>query len=130
MSVSLLGSYTPVILTLETNRDVVHYRFDAVMSDYGPLAKAPLIDSASGGGFGTVAGSSGLSSALEGIVPQGAARLNVSGVDRRTSAFSYNGMTYVRTPLTLLSPGWSGSVAWLDGMRVYVISGRSCFAFV
>ncbi len=122
ISVSLLGLYTPVILTLETSRDVVYYRFDAIMPDYGPLARAPLID-ASGGGMGSVAGNSGLSAALEGVVPNGAMRLDVSGVDSRTSAFSYGGRTYVRTPLALLSPGWSGSVASLDGMRVYEISG-------
>lgn len=121
ISISLLGLHTPVILTLETSRDIVHYRFDAVMSEYGPLANAPLIETS--GGAGPSAGNSGLSAALEGIIPDGAARLNVAGVDGRTSAFSYNGMTYVRTPLTLLSPGWSGSVASMDGTRVYEIGG-------
>jgi len=122
ISVNLLGLNTPVILTLETNRDVVHYRFDAIMPDYGPLAKAPIMD-VSTNGIGSQAGSSGMSSALEGIVPDGAQRLKVSGLDGRTSAFKYNGMTYVRTPLTLLSPGWNGSVSSVDGMRVYEISG-------
>ncbi|MAF98285.1 MAG: type IV secretion protein DotH [Micavibrio sp.] len=122
ISVSLLGLYTPIILTLETSRDVVYYRFDAVMPEYGPLAKAPLIDVVGGGGSGAVAGSSGMSAALEGVVPSGALRMNVSGVDRRTSAFKYNGMTYVRTPLTLLSPGWNASVSSMEGMNVYEIS--------
>ncbi|MBX2833735.1 MAG: DotH/IcmK family type IV secretion protein [Micavibrio sp.] len=130
ISIKLLGLQTPVIMTLETSRDVVYYRFDAIMPDYGPLAEAPIIDASgayagggSGGLSGLAAGNSGLSSALEGIVPTGAQKLAVSGVDGRTSAFSYNGMTYVRTPLTLLSPGWSGSVSSLDGMKVYEISG-------
>jgi len=31
-------------------------------------------------------------------------------------------MTYVRTPLTLLSPGWNASVSSMEGMNVYEIS--------
>ena len=76
-----------------------------------------------GSGLDAVAGSAGMSAALEGVVPPGAMRLDVAGADGRTSAFSYNGMTYLRTPLTLLSPGWSASVASQDGMRVYELTG-------
>ena len=36
-------------------------------------------------------------------------RLNVNGVDSRTSAYKLNGQIFLRTPLTLLSPGWSHS---------------------
>ncbi|MEM7651389.1 MAG: DotH/IcmK family type IV secretion protein [Pseudomonadota bacterium] len=118
MSITLTSLRTPVIITLETNRDVVHYRFDAVVPDYGPLAEAPLIET----GISTSAGSTELSSILEGIAPQEAERLNVSGVDGRTSAYRYNDVVYVRTPLTLLSPGWSSSSASADGMRVYEIN--------
>jgi intracellular multiplication protein IcmK len=31
-------------------------------------------------------------------------------------------MTYVRTPLTLLSPGWQHSVSSADGMNVYMMA--------
>lgn len=118
MSISLLGLQTPVIITLETNRDVVHYRVDAVLPEYGPLAEAPLIQT----GITTVAGSPELSSMLEGVMPKGAERLNVSGTDGRTSAYRYNKLVYVRTPLTLLSPGWSSSVTSADGTKVYEIA--------
>lgn len=118
MSINLLGLKTPVIITLETNREIVHYRFDAIVSDYGPLAEAPLIAS----GISTTAGDSNLASILEGVAPQNAVRLNVSGVDGRTSAYRIgSGKVFVRTPLTLLSPGWSSSVASADGTRVYEI---------
>ena len=117
MSITLTSLRTPVIITLETNRDLVHYRFDAVVSDFGPLAEAPLIET----GIATSAGNEDLSSILEGIAPSSAERLNVSGVDGRTSAYRFNDMVYVRTPLTLLSPGWSSSSASADGMRVYEI---------
>jgi hypothetical protein len=49
-------------------------------------------------------------------------KLNVSGVDGRTTAYSSGGQTYVRTPLTLLSPAWKSSVSSADGMNVYVLS--------
>jgi len=117
MSISLVGLQTPVIITLETNREMVYYRFDAVLPDYGPLAQAPLISP----GVATTAGSKDLSSVLEGVPPEGALRLNVSGVDGRTSAYRVNDLVYVRTPLTLLSPGWSSSVASADGTRVYEV---------
>jgi intracellular multiplication protein IcmK len=121
MSITLLGLQTPVIITLETNREVVHYRFDAVIGDYGPLAEAPLIS----GGITTVAGTPELSSALEGIMPKGAQKLAVSGVDGRTSAYRVRNQIFVRTPLTLLSPGWTSSVASADGTRVYQINDAS-----
>jgi len=118
MSITLTALRTPVIITLETNRDLVHYRFDAVIPDYGPLAEAPLIEA----GITTSAGSEELSSVLEGIMPHDAERLSVSGTDSRTSAYRHNDVVYVRTPLTLLSPGWNSSASSADGTRVYEIN--------
>ncbi|MGB0719022.1 MAG: DotH/IcmK family type IV secretion protein [Bdellovibrionales bacterium] len=115
MSMRLLGLQTPIVLTLESSRDIVHYRFDAIIPDYGPFGKAPIIQT----GVNTVAGDKDLTSVLEGIIPPGAERLDVNGADSRTSAYNYNGMTYLRTPLTLLSPGWESSVSSADGTRVY-----------
>ncbi len=117
MSITMTALRTPVIITLETNRDVVHYRFDAVIPDYGPLAEAPLIEA----GISTAAGDEGMSSILEGVIPQEAEKLSVSGADGRTSAYRYNESVYVRTPYTLLSPGWSSSASSADGTRVYAI---------
>lgn len=115
MVVRLLTLKTPVILTLETDRDVVYYRFDTIVPEYGPFANAPLIET----GITTQAGDPDMASVLEGIVPAEAQRLNVSGVDGRTSAYRYNGLVYLRTPLTLLSPGWDSSVSSADGTHVY-----------
>ncbi len=117
MSIRLLELQTPVIITLETNRDLVHYRFDAIIPEYGPFAEIPLIEP----GVTIQAGGSDITSALKGVLPADAEWLNVSGVDGRTSAYKANGNTYIRTPLTLLSPGWSSSASSADGMRVYVI---------
>ena len=115
MSMKLVKLQTPIVLTLDTSRDTVHYRFDAVIPDVGPMGKEPLIDP----GITITAGDPDMTSILEGVVPPGAERLDVSGVDSRTSAYSYNGMTVLRTPLTLLSPGWNASVSSADGTHVY-----------
>lgn len=117
VSMRLVDLDAPVIMTFETGRDVVHYRFDAVVPKRGPGAKTPLISN----GITLTAGDPDMSIALSGVVPQGAETLTVSGVDGRTTAYVYNGMTYVRTPLTLLSPGWDSSVTSADGTKIYAL---------
>lgn len=115
MSLKLIGLQTPVILVLDTSRDMVHYRFDAVIPDVGPLGKTPIIQA----GVSLSAGDQDMTSILEGIIPQGAERLNVAGADSRTSAYRYNGMTLLRTPFSMLSPAWQSSVSSADGTHVY-----------
>lgn len=115
MSVKMVGLDIPIIIMLKTDRDEVHYRFDATVPQNGPKAEIPIVDQ----GITLTAGRADLSALLQGVAPSSAQRMNVSGIDGRTSAYSYNGLTYIRTPLTLLSPGWNSSVASADGMRVY-----------
>ncbi len=119
ISIRLLTLKTPVILSIETSRDMVHYRFDAIIPERGPLAEAPLIEQ---GAISTVAGDAVITAILQGIPPSGAERLDVSGVDARTSAYRVGKQTYVRTPLTLLSPSWNSSVSSADGMNVYAMN--------
>jgi len=118
ISMRLMELKTPITFTIKTSRDSVHYRFDARIPEYGPYAETPLID----GGLTLVAGNSILSSILDGVPPPGSQKLEVDGVDGRTTAYTYQNATYVRTPLTLLSPGWSGSVSSADGMNVYAVA--------
>lgn len=119
ISVQLLEMKTPVPLTLETQREMVHYRFDARMGQRGPYAKPSLIEASSP--VTMSAGGRDLNAVLEGVPPQGSERLQVEGVDGRTTAYSMNGTTYVRTPLILLSPSWNSSVSSADGMNVYTV---------
>lgn len=116
--VRMLTLKTPLTLTLETGRDVVQYRVDARIPEYGPFASTPILQ----GGKSLVAGTPELTSILDGVAPGGAVKLAVSGVDGRTTAYALGGTTYVRTPLTLLSPAWSSSVSSADGMNVYALS--------
>lgn len=118
ISIRMLTLKTPITFTLRTQRDIVHYRVDARVPEYGPFANAPLID----GGMTLVAGDPDVTSVLDGVPPQTAEKLTVSGVDGRTTAYLYNDKAYVRTPLTLLSPGWEKSVSSADGMNVYALA--------
>lgn len=124
MSVQLVGLKTPVTFTLETQLDIVQYRFDARIPEYGPLAKPPIIDP----GLTIVAGADkALTQILDGTPPAGTEKLSVSGVDARTSVYRVGEATYLRTPLTLLSPGWNASVKSGDGMTVYVVNNSPVF---
>lgn len=118
VSMRLLTLKTPVTMTLRTTRDIVQYRFDARIPEYGPMAEAPLIDS----GREITAGSVTLTQVLDGLLPANAERLEVSGVDGRTTAIQVGQTTYLRTPLTLLSPAWENSVKSADGMNVYAMA--------
>ena len=118
ISIRLLTLKTPITIALRTDKDSVQYRVDARIPEYGPYASAPLID----GGSERVAGNRLINSVLDGTPPQGAVKLDVSGVDGRTTAYRIGEFTYVRTPLTLLSPGWERSVSSADGMNVYALN--------
>ncbi len=122
LSVQLLGMKTGVSFTLETQRDKVYYRFDARLPEDGPNAKPSLI---SVSGPTLSAGGGVMNAVLEGVPPQGGDKLNVEGVDGRTTAYVVNKITYVRTPLTLLSPSWTASVSSADGMNVYSLKNAS-----
>lgn len=124
MSVQLVGLKTPVTFTLQTQLDVVQYRFDARIPEYGPKALAPIIDP----GLTIQAGTDkALTHILDGTPPSGTQKMSVTGVDGRTSVFKLGESMYVRTPLTLLSPGWSASVKSADGMTVYVVNNSPVF---
>jgi intracellular multiplication protein IcmK len=118
MSIRLLKLKTPVTIRLSTSKDEVQYRVDARIAEFGPQSTPQIIE----GGSERVAGNDLIMSVLDGTPPLGATKLSVGGVDGRTTAYKINNMTYVRTPLTLLSPGWQQSVSSADGMNVYALS--------
>jgi len=121
INVQLLGMKGTIPFTLETQREKVYYRLDARVPQDGPNAKPSLII-VSGA---PKAGGGHMNAVLEGITPEGGRKLAVDGVDGRSTAYLVNGITYVRTPLTLLSPSWMGSVSSADGMNVYALKNAS-----
>lgn len=118
MSIRLIDLSTPITFVLETHQDVVQYRFDARIPEYGPKASIPIIDN---GGIQIAAGSGSLNAVLDGVPPNGSVKMVVDGVDGRTSAYLIGDKVYLRTPHVLLSPAWDSSVNSVDGLKVYTI---------
>ena len=112
LAVKLQGLNTPVMMTLIPGQKAVDYRVDLRIQGIGPNAKSlPMEDGI------PPAASDLLLHVLEGVPPNGSTRLTVSGGDAR--AWLLNERMYVRTNLTILSPGWIGSMTSADGMHAY-----------
>jgi len=120
ISISLVELKTPITFVLKTHRDGVYYRVDARLPEFGPLARPPIMD---GGVTLAAGGNPSATAVLDGVPPEDVEKMDVSGVDGRTTAYkcTCSEKVYVRTPLTLLSPAWSGSIKSADGMNVYTI---------
>lgn len=112
LAVRLRGLNTPVMLTLIPGQKAVDYRVDLRVQGYGPNAKSLPMEE----GLPPHA-SDILLHVLDGVPPEGSNRLTVSGGDAR--AWAINDKMYVRTALTILSPGWLGSMTSADGMHAY-----------
>lgn len=112
LAVRLKGLNTPVMLTLIPGQKAVDYRVDLRIQGYGPNANnLPLEE-----GLPPQA-SDILLHVLEGVPPQGSQHLTVTGGDAR--AWILGEKIYVRTNLTVLSPGWIASMTSADGMHAY-----------
>ncbi|MCP0913192.1 MULTISPECIES: DotH/IcmK family type IV secretion protein [Legionella] len=112
LAVRLRGLNTPVMLTLIPGQKAVDYRVDLRIQGYGPNAKNMPLEV----GIPPAANDL-LLNVLDGVPPPGSTRLTISGGDAR--AWLLNEKMYVRTNLTILSPGWIGSMTSADGMHAY-----------
>ncbi|HAF87633.1 MAG: type IV secretion protein IcmK [Legionellaceae bacterium] len=112
LAVRLKGLNTPVMLTLIPGQKAVDYRVDLRVQGVGPEAMALPTEE----GLPPAANDI-LLHVLEGVPPNGSQRLIVSGGDAR--AWLLNEQLYVRTNLTILSPGWISSMTSADGMHAY-----------
>lgn len=112
IAVRLQGLNTPVMMTLIPGQKAVDYRVDLRVQGYGPNTKNLPMDNGLPPSASDV-----LLHVLDGVPPAGSARLIVSGGDAR--AWLLNGKMFVRTNLTILSPGWLGSMTSADGMHAY-----------
>ena len=112
LAVRLRGLNTPVMLTLIPGQKAVDYRVDLRVQGYGPNAKSMPMEE----GIPPSA-SDLLLHVLDGVPPPGSQRLTVSGGDAR--AWLSSEKMYVRTNLTILSPGWLASMTSADGMHAY-----------
>jgi intracellular multiplication protein IcmK len=112
LAVRLVGLNTPVMLTLVPGQKAVDYRVDLRVQGIGPNASNLPMEE----GLPPTANSV-LLHVLEGVPPSGSKRLVVNGGDAR--AWLLNSRMFVRTNLTILSPGWVGSMTSADGMHAY-----------
>jgi intracellular multiplication protein IcmK len=112
LAVRLRGLNTPVMLTLIPGQKAVDYRVDLRIQGYGPNAKSMPMEEGIPPSTNDL-----LLHVLDGVPPPGSRHLTVSGGDARI--WIINDKMYVRTNLTVLSPGWVGSMTSADGMHAY-----------
>jgi intracellular multiplication protein IcmK len=112
LAVRLRGLNTPVMLTLIPGQKAVDYRVDLRVQGLGPNAKNMPMEEGIPPSASEV-----LLHVLDGVPPPGSQRLSVSGGDAR--AWLSNDRMYVRTNLTVLSPGWLASMTSADGTHAY-----------
>lgn len=110
--IRLVGLETPVTLELVSGQRVVDYRTDIHVPGVGPNSKGLP----TGTGLPECANQL-LLSVLDGIAPPGSKQLKVVGGD--CQAWSLGDKMFLRTRLTLLSPGWIGKMSSPDGMMAY-----------
>ncbi len=112
LAVRLRGLNTPVMLTLIPGQKAVDYRVDLRVQGYGPNAKSMPMEEGIPPSASDI-----LLHVLDGVPPAGSSRLVVSGGDAR--AWLSNNKMYIRTNLTILSPGWLASMTSADGTHAY-----------
>jgi intracellular multiplication protein IcmK len=110
LAIMLKDENTPVMLTLMTGQRAVDYRVDLRMPGVGPngvvaVNGLPQTESPM------------LVNFLDGVAPHGAKAMAVRGAPAQ--AWTYQGHLFVRTRVTILSPGWISSMSSPDGTHVY-----------
>lgn len=112
LAVMLRGLNTPVMLTLLPGQRAVDYRVDLRIPGLGPNAAPAAMPESLPGASNPI-----LLDVLNGIAPPGSRALKVLGRD--CSIWLLNGKIYLRTRLTVLSPGWISTLSSADGMHAY-----------
>lgn len=112
LAVMLKGEDTPVMLTLLPGQRAVDYRVDLRVPGLGPNAVLTME------GLPSIENPK-LLDFLDGVPPSGAKRLIVEGAPAQ--AWLYFGHIFLRTRVTLLSPGWISSMSSPDGTHVFEI---------
>lgn len=110
IAVKLKGLATPVMMTLIPGQKSVDYRVDLRVPGVGPKA-------VSVGSNLPSSSSPQLLSVLNGVPPEHAKTLNVFG--GRAEAWEVGGKLYMRTRMTVISPGWLSRMTSGDGTNAY-----------
>lgn len=119
MVIRLVGLATPITLELVSGQRVVDYRTDIHVPGFGPKSKNLPV------GTGVPPSASPtLLSVLDGVAPSGSTTLVVRG-GGDCLAWALGDRMYLRTRMTVLSPGWLGRMASPDGMYAYEMNASS-----
>lgn len=113
LAIMLKGENTPVMLTLMPGQRAVDYRVDLRIPGLGPNATVEMAGLPQ-------AANPVLMNFLDGAAPTDAKLLTVDGAPAQ--AWSYQGRLFLRTRVTILSPGWIASMSSPDGTHVYELS--------
>lgn len=110
LAVMLKGENTPVMITLMPGQRAVDYRVDLRMPGLGPNATVAT--------SGLPQGADPLlMDFLDGVTPPGAKQVSVVGAPAQ--AWVFQNRLFLRTRVTVLSPGWIASMNSPDGTYVY-----------
>jgi intracellular multiplication protein IcmK len=115
LAVILQGMNTPVMITLLPGQQAVDYRVDMQIPRTGPNALSGSANSLPS----TI--NAVMMDILNHLIPKESKELKVE--NGLAESWLYRNKLYVRTPLTLISPGWTSKVSGADGtIHVYEIS--------
>jgi intracellular multiplication protein IcmK len=112
MAVTLAKLPTPIMLTIVSEQNVVDYRVDFRVQGRGPNAHGSIIGSSLPQNSNQM-----LMNLLDGVPPGDARALEITGGP--AEAWVREGIMFVRTPLTVLSPSWTATMSSPDGTKVY-----------
>lgn len=115
IAITLVGAQVPILLTLSPSTGDVDFRIDAQVDQRGPNASYDVISSVSL----PATGDSVMLSFLDGVPPDAARKLQTSARD--VEAWRFDGMLYVRTVRSLLSPAFVAKQSNVSGVNVYVL---------
>ncbi len=110
LAVMLQGMDTPIMVTLLPGQRACDYRTDLRIPQLGPNAN-PVFS-----GLPNTANPK-LLDVLDGVPPQGAQQLQIQGGN--ATAWLIDNHIFLRTPLTVLSPGWISATSSSDGTNAY-----------
>jgi len=114
----LVGLPTPVTLELVSGQKVVDYRTDIHVSGFGPNSKNLPV-----GSNLPSSANQALLGVLDGIAPSNSRALSVKGGD--CMAWLSGNKMFLRTRMTVLSPGWTDRMVSPDGMIAYQMQASS-----
>jgi intracellular multiplication protein IcmK len=112
--ISLVGEDRPLVVDMETNEQMTHFRRDLVVNGLGPNAVV-----STGPAEPPMRASDDVMMAfVQGAdLPGNAVRLSTD--NSAVSAWLYNGELYIRTENTLISPSWSASLTGPGSIHAY-----------